>query len=183
MKQACCFIPGKVIDELFEVLRKISATDAEIPLSYEVDQEFRDISSMAVEYFNEKIVPTLSTQTSSNETPLLSGGLTPVGVDEEWKLTEQRLRLMETQNKVLKGQVAGFKKTISEQNKKLTAQDKKIKAQDKKIEAQEKKIDALVAKWNDGPDAASRKRNLNVEGDGEGESRPRRSKRLKKAAA
>ena len=36
--EACCFIPGKVIDELFEVLRKISATDAEIPRSYEVLQ-------------------------------------------------------------------------------------------------------------------------------------------------
>ena len=54
-----CFIPGKVIDELFEVLRKISATDAEIPRSYEVLQELRDISSMAMEYFDEKIVPTL----------------------------------------------------------------------------------------------------------------------------
>ena len=88
-----------------------------------------------------------------------------------------------SQNKVLKGQVAGFKKTISEQNKKLTAQDKKIKAQDKKIEAQEKKIDDLVAKLNDGPDAASSNRKLNADGDEEGESRPRRSKRLKKAAA
>ena len=36
--EACCFIPGKVIDELFEVLRKITATDAEIPRSYEVLQ-------------------------------------------------------------------------------------------------------------------------------------------------
>ena len=57
--EVCCFIPGKVIDELFEVLRKISATDAEIPRSYEVLQELRDISSMAMEYFDEKIVPTL----------------------------------------------------------------------------------------------------------------------------
>ena len=48
-----------MIDELFEVLRKISATDAEIPRSYEVLQELRDISSMAMEYFDEKIVPTL----------------------------------------------------------------------------------------------------------------------------
>ena len=61
-----CFIPGKVIDELFEVLRKVSATDAEIP-SYAVDQEFRDISSMAMEYFDEKIVPTLKV-TSANVT-------------------------------------------------------------------------------------------------------------------
>ena len=46
--------------------------------------------------------------------PLKSGDLTPVGVNEEWKLTRRRLRLMETKHKVLRGvvrrQVAGFKK-------------------------------------------------------------------------
>ena len=196
--EACCFIPGKVIDELFEVLRKVSATDAEIPPSYEVLQELNVLSSMAVEYFDEEIVPTLSTPpTSSNKTLLLSGGFIPVGnTDEKWKFD---LAAAET-----RGEVAGLKKTLSEQssalanlesrvsaqqsliasqNKKLKAQDKKIKAQDKKLKAQEKKIDDLVAKLNDGPDAASRKRNLNVEGDGEEELRPRRSKRLKKAAA
>ena len=45
--EACCFIPGKVIDEIFDVLHKISATDAEnlrecptpeMPRSYEVLQ-------------------------------------------------------------------------------------------------------------------------------------------------
>merc|ERR1719471_1127982 len=217
--EACCFIPGKVIDELFEVLRKISATDAEIPRSYEVLQELRDISSMAMEYFDEKIVPTLkvceasfrnpaaylhgflsspprslfSTPTSSNKTPLLSGDVTPVGVNEEWKLTRRRLRVMETKHKVLRGvvrrQVAGFKKTISEQSSALanleslvSAQQSLIASQNEKLKVQDKKIDDLVAKWNDTPDAAaSRKRKLNVDDDeGEEESRPRCSKRMKK---
>ena len=43
-----------------------------------------------------------------------SGDLTPVGLNEEWKLTRRRLKVMEGKHKVLKGvvrrQVAGFKK-------------------------------------------------------------------------
>jgi len=58
----CCFIPGKVIDEIFSVLRIISnwkepAKDDKQPRAFEVLQELRDISSMAMEYFDDKIVP------------------------------------------------------------------------------------------------------------------------------
>lgn len=57
----CCFIPGKVIDEIFSVLRTIQ-TDENPPRAYEILQELRDISSMAMEYFDEKIVPSLPKQ-------------------------------------------------------------------------------------------------------------------------
>ena len=57
----CCFIPGKVIDEIFSVLRTIEA-DENPPRAYEILQELRDISSMAMEYFDEKIVPTIKVQ-------------------------------------------------------------------------------------------------------------------------
>jgi len=57
----CCFIPGKVIDEIFSVLRTIQA-DENPPRAYEILQELRDISSMAMEYFDEKIAPGLSKQ-------------------------------------------------------------------------------------------------------------------------
>jgi len=56
--QLCCFIPGRVIDEIFSVLRSIQA-DGSPPRAYEILQELRDISSMAMEYFDEKIVPGL----------------------------------------------------------------------------------------------------------------------------
>ena len=52
----CCFIPGKVIDEILSVLR-IIGTDENPPRAYEILQELRDISSMAMEYFDDKIVP------------------------------------------------------------------------------------------------------------------------------
>uniref|UniRef100_A0A1I8PRH2 F-box domain-containing protein n=1 Tax=Stomoxys calcitrans TaxID=35570 RepID=A0A1I8PRH2_STOCA len=51
----CCFIPGKVLDEIFRILRLIAKTTK--PLRpHEVLQELRDISSMAIEHFDEKIV-------------------------------------------------------------------------------------------------------------------------------
>jgi len=54
----CCFIPGKVIDEIFSVLHSLQKEE-QPPRAYEILQELRDISSMAMEYFDEKIVPTL----------------------------------------------------------------------------------------------------------------------------
>ena len=59
----CCFIPGKVIDEIISVLRTIKQ-DENPPRAYEILQELRDISSMAMEYFDDKIVPTLKVQLS-----------------------------------------------------------------------------------------------------------------------
>ncbi|XP_064602554.1 F-box only protein 28-like [Liolophura sinensis] len=52
----CAFIPGKVLDELFRILRVLQES-AEPPRAHEFLQELRDISSMAMEHFEEKIVP------------------------------------------------------------------------------------------------------------------------------
>uniref|UniRef100_A0A915IHP9 F-box domain-containing protein n=1 Tax=Romanomermis culicivorax TaxID=13658 RepID=A0A915IHP9_ROMCU len=63
----CCFIPGKVLDELFRLLRLVDqslvenksyavATNTELPRPHELLKELRDISSMAMEYFDEVLV-------------------------------------------------------------------------------------------------------------------------------
>ncbi|XP_034754081.1 F-box only protein 28 [Etheostoma cragini] len=73
----CCFIPGKVIDEIYRVLRYVNSTRAP-QRAHEVLQELRDISSMAMEYFDEKIVPILKKKLPGAD---LSGrliGSTPV---------------------------------------------------------------------------------------------------------
>ncbi|TRY91600.1 hypothetical protein DNTS_021760 [Danionella cerebrum] len=67
----CCFIPGKVIDEIYRVLRYVNSTRAP-QRAHEVLQELRDISSMAMEYFDEKIVPILKKRLPGAE---LSGRL------------------------------------------------------------------------------------------------------------
>ncbi|XP_055606718.1 F-box only protein 28 [Uranotaenia lowii] len=53
-KDLCCFIPGKVIDEVFNILRLIESTSKPLR-AHEVLQELRDISSMAIEHFDENI--------------------------------------------------------------------------------------------------------------------------------
>lgn len=50
----CCFIPGKVIDEVLRVLYVLEGTNKPLR-THEVLQELRDISSMAIEHFDEKI--------------------------------------------------------------------------------------------------------------------------------
>ena len=115
----CCFIPGKVIDEIFTVLRSIRS-EKNPPRAYEVLQvrergesflysvllsplagfrisvalfllfhhqiysfrekivtfslqELRDISSMAMEYFDEKIVPNLKVKLPMSPLKINSG--------------------------------------------------------------------------------------------------------------
>ncbi|XP_070495295.1 F-box only protein 28-like isoform X2 [Chironomus tepperi] len=53
-----CFIPGKIIDECYRIIRSISnSNDQQIRnlRAHEILQELRDISSMAIEHFDEKI--------------------------------------------------------------------------------------------------------------------------------
>ncbi|XP_035910113.1 uncharacterized protein LOC118511308 [Anopheles stephensi] len=53
-KELCCFIPGKVIDEVLNILGLIENTSRPLR-AHEVLQELRDISSMAIEHFDENI--------------------------------------------------------------------------------------------------------------------------------
>lgn len=57
----CCFIPGRVIDEVLNILRVVEQTSStKTPLrAHEVLQELRDISSMATDHFDDEIAPIL----------------------------------------------------------------------------------------------------------------------------
>lgn len=54
----CCFIPGKIVDEVMAILSLINSTTRPLR-AHEVLQELRDISSMAIDHFDDKIAPTL----------------------------------------------------------------------------------------------------------------------------
>ncbi|VDM34520.1 unnamed protein product [Hydatigera taeniaeformis] len=53
----CCFFPGKVLDELRRVYVVIKSSTSSIPRSTELLRELRDISSMAMEHFDEVLLP------------------------------------------------------------------------------------------------------------------------------
>lgn len=65
-----CFIPGRIIDECQNIIRRISSkseVETKTLKAHEILQELRDISSMAIEHFDEKIVPEIRrTRTESS---------------------------------------------------------------------------------------------------------------------
>ncbi|XP_064484857.1 F-box only protein 28-like [Ornithodoros turicata] len=69
----CCFIPGKVIDEIYRVLRLLQKEKTP-PRTHEILQELRDISSMAMEHFDERIAPGLKLHILPPR-PFLAAGL------------------------------------------------------------------------------------------------------------
>lgn len=69
----CCFIPGRVLDEINSILRLLASTTKQLR-PHEVLQELRDISSMAIEHFDEKIAVNFKTSIKLNES---SGSSSP----------------------------------------------------------------------------------------------------------
>ena len=56
----CCFIPGKIIDEIYNIFNILR--NQEIPAEWKVLQELRDICAMAKEHFESEIMPGLKEQ-------------------------------------------------------------------------------------------------------------------------
>jgi len=53
-----CFFPGEILDEVFRILNYIATTHP-LGRAYKVTDELFDLSTMAMEYFNKDIEPTL----------------------------------------------------------------------------------------------------------------------------
>ncbi|XP_036338290.1 uncharacterized protein LOC118748094 [Rhagoletis pomonella] len=70
----CCFIPGRVLDEIFRILSLVSKTRKTLR-PHEVLQELRDISSMAIEHFDEKIANLLKSYVDSVGNRSNAGGI------------------------------------------------------------------------------------------------------------
>lgn len=60
--ELCCFIPGMVLDELYQLLHRLQNTESQPPRAYDLLQSLRDLSTMAMEHFEEYIVPLLKAQ-------------------------------------------------------------------------------------------------------------------------
>lgn len=57
-RRHCCFFPGDILDEVFNILHYIKVTN-KLQRPYKVTDELFDLSTMAMEYFKEKIEPDL----------------------------------------------------------------------------------------------------------------------------
>ncbi|KAK4469906.1 hypothetical protein MN116_007410 [Schistosoma mekongi] len=76
-KDQCCFFPGKVLDEIENVCRFIRLNQ-NVPIRpYDILHELRDISSMAMEHFEENILPLLHLKSDLGNSWLSSELSTP----------------------------------------------------------------------------------------------------------
>lgn len=57
-RKHCSFFPGEILDEVFNILHYIKVTP-KLARPYKVTDELFDLSTMAMEYFKEKIEPNL----------------------------------------------------------------------------------------------------------------------------
>ncbi|XP_060703998.1 F-box only protein 28 [Hemiscyllium ocellatum] len=138
----CCFIPGKVIDEIYRVLRYVNSTRSP-QRAHEVLQELRDISSMAMEYFDEKIVPILKKKLSISDmsgrllgvppVPGPSTTLTAVQLFSKQNPARQELCKLQQQMKAQGLNVTATRREVSEFRVKFQEQLKQLQDQDQKI--------------------------------------------------
>ncbi|XP_046737820.1 F-box only protein 28 isoform X2 [Diprion similis] len=57
-RKHCCFFPGEILDEVYRILHYIRVTP-KLARPYKVTDELFDLSTMAMEYFKERLEPTL----------------------------------------------------------------------------------------------------------------------------
>ncbi|KAJ8045932.1 F-box only protein 28 [Holothuria leucospilota] len=168
--KVCCFIPGKVVDEAMRVLTLVM-NSKEAPRTHDLLQELRDISSMAMEHFDEKIAPGLRKKLSEGQpvhATTIGAALTlkdisqtsPVMPSTSGRQMNKLHHQIKTANynfsevvkdmKALKSQVLELRKVRYEQEKKITQQQQvmvelssKVTSQNERITEQERKMALL----------------------------------------
>ncbi|XP_019620242.1 PREDICTED: F-box only protein 28-like [Branchiostoma belcheri] len=131
----CCFIPGKVVDEIYRVLWFINSTPSP-PRAHELLQELRDISSMAMEYFDDKIAPTLKSKIPMEVSVRMTPNI-PVASTSGLDQYSQVARLAQ-QVQGLKKDLASSRTAMQEQRQKAVQQEKLVSTQKQQLAALQK---------------------------------------------
>ncbi|PVD26258.1 hypothetical protein C0Q70_13928 [Pomacea canaliculata] len=157
--------PGetKVLDELYRILNLLQQTDRQLPRSHEFLQELRDISSMAMEHFEENVVPRLKNHISPSTMSITGNILSDVtscpSASGSWTASVSRsltpgrlpalrqdpLRLQQ-QIKAQNTTMLALRKEQHEQRSKLNEQRRLITEQERKLQEQSKLIMELTTR-------------------------------------
>ncbi|XP_026317934.1 F-box only protein 28 isoform X2 [Hyposmocoma kahamanoa] len=153
----CCFIPGKVIDEIKRVLTLVE-TSKTPPRAHEVLQELRDISSMAIEHFDDKIAPAFRKRLHESVAPAPRPPVTiaPLQIRHEMihlrrrSLLNAKLSLyLASQYKKFYKKMLEYKKVALRQRKMLREFTKHQREQDATIGDLKKRIEECDIKYSE----------------------------------
>lgn len=143
--QMCCFIPGKVIDEIYRVLRFIQSNKT-LPRAHEILTELRDISSMAMEHFEEKIIRSLKpplitpslprfsisgTFLSHSSSPGTSAASQSFNKSHSLPASSEDYSHLAASNKHYKNYISVLKKEIFDMKSKVNEMRRKLSEQEK----------------------------------------------------
>lgn len=154
----CCFIPGKVIDEIRRVLKMVEYSPTP-PRAHEVLQELRDISSMAIEHFDDKVSPALrkllqqgTVQPASKQPNMLAS----LALRQEMAVLRKRSVLnkrmsmfVANQYKTFFKQMTDYKKVVYCQRKYIRDLTKKQRDQDNSIADLKRRIEECDIKYSE----------------------------------
>ncbi|XP_055372304.1 intermembrane lipid transfer protein vps13B [Condylostylus longicornis] len=154
-RKHCCFFPGGILDEVYNVLNYIRTTP-KLERPYRVTDELFDLSTMAMEYFKEHIEPNLpeiayfnkdffgssskckqtyslkaisdiSESCSSSSSPPQSNMVLRKGI----RKIKQGMKMYNNQLTVLRSELRNCKRKSSEQGKQIAEQQKLLADQQK----------------------------------------------------
>ncbi|KAL7382848.1 hypothetical protein ABVT39_000359 [Epinephelus coioides] len=160
-----------VIDEIYRVLRYVNSTRAP-QRAHEVLQELRDISSMAMEYFDEKIVPILkkklpgadlsgrligSTPVAGPSTSLTTMSLLAKNTPSRSEMTkvQQQVKVNGASMTVLRREMQEIRVKQLEQQKQLQDQEQKLLEQTQVIGEQNARLAELEHKLRELMDSSA----------------------------
>lgn len=160
----CCFIPGKVLDEIDRILTLVDKVKP-APRTHELLQELRDISSMAMEHFDEIILPRMKHKTSDRNT--ISATTSTLKstkalyaqvifdeiqkVKKQTKSNKQQVSSLVEVLRNLSAQIKRQAKMLREKSSTIKEQERKLQEQAIKIQEQESSIADLkkhVEEWD-----------------------------------
>ncbi|XP_050358111.1 F-box only protein 28 isoform X2 [Nymphalis io] len=156
----CCFIPGKVIDEISRVLYIVEISKTP-PRAHEVLQELRDISSMAIEHFDEKISPALRRKLQEGVAPppprpSPPAVIAPIALNHEIQALRRRSILnarlslyLASQYKKFHKRMLSYKRIAALQQKQIRNYQKKQKQQDNCIAELKRRIEECDIKYSE----------------------------------
>nr|XP_022900138.1 F-box only protein 28 [Onthophagus taurus] len=142
----CCFYPGKVIDEIVNVLNTIELL-LPPPRTHELLQELRDISSMAMEHFEEFILPNLKAHMEHTSVSLLP---TQQIKNNKYVFVKFSLandvRKIKKQNKIYREQITQMTNQIDKLTKREKSIFSKLKEHSTKLRDHERKYNGQAQK-------------------------------------
>ncbi|KAL3280186.1 hypothetical protein HHI36_017686 [Cryptolaemus montrouzieri] len=155
-RKHCCFFPGEILDEVYHILHYIKVTP-KLHRPYKVTDELFDLSTMAMEYFKEKIEPDLpeiayfgseffnfsNTFPASSPHPLDASPMGPEQSKDISHSSQDELDTEETKpqsNMVLRKRIRIIKQGMKRYNSQLSLLQKDLKTCKRKTAEQEKQI-------------------------------------------